>query len=59
MDGESVPEVTAGSQCRVHISIEEELAFSTEDTFILSDLNNPRQRFIAAGLLQREQGAGA
>ncbi len=59
VDGQSVTEVTAGSQCRVHISIEEELAFSTEDTFILSDLNNPRQRFIAAGLLQREQGAGA
>ncbi|MCK4937433.1 MAG: elongation factor Tu [Methanosarcinales archaeon] len=52
--GQNVTEVTAGSQCRVHINIEEKLAFRTEDTFIILDLNNPRQRFIAAGFLQME-----
>ena len=56
VDGQSVTEVKAGSRCMVHISIEEELAFDKDDTFILSDLNNPRQRFIAAGLLSGNRG---
>lgn len=58
VDGHSVPEVKAGSQCRIHVRIEEELAFSAEDTFIITDLNRPRQRFIAAGTLPGQPGAG-
>ncbi|MBW6517021.1 MAG: elongation factor Tu [ANME-2 cluster archaeon] len=55
--GQRVPEVKAGSQCRVHLSIDEELAYSAGDTFIIADLNKPRQRFIAVGTLPREPGA--
>ncbi|MCL7415184.1 MAG: EF-Tu/IF-2/RF-3 family GTPase [ANME-2 cluster archaeon] len=54
--GTSVPKAEAGNQCRVHISTEEELAFNKDDIFILSDLNSPRQRFIAAGRLPGDNG---
>ncbi len=47
VDGQDVGEARAGSTCRVSLSAGEEVSFGSGDMFLLTDLNQPKQRFIA------------
>jgi selenocysteine-specific elongation factor len=46
VDGQDVGEARAGSTCKVSLSTGEEVSFSSGDMFLLTDLNQPKQRFI-------------
>jgi len=47
MNGREAGEARAGSTCRVSLATGEEVSFSDGDIFLLTDLNQPKQRFIA------------
>ena len=55
INGLTVHEAQAGTICRASCSAEKVLSFGNEDTFILADLNNPQQRFVAGGHVSRKE----
>ncbi len=47
VEGQDVGEAGAGSTCRISLSTGEDVSFGSGDMFLLTDLNQPKQRFIA------------
>ncbi len=47
VDGQDVGQALAGSTCSISLSTGEEVSFGSGDMFLLTDLNQPKQRFIA------------
>jgi selenocysteine-specific elongation factor len=51
LDGQDITEAPAGSACRVLVNTGEVISYNKRDVFVLVDLNNKKQRFIARGQL--------
>lgn len=49
INGKHLNEAPAGSECRLTVTAGEAMSFNNEDVFILADLNNLKQRFVAGG----------
>ena len=45
--GKESTQAQAGSECNVVISTQKDVAYSKNDRFLIAQLNNPRQRFVA------------
>lgn len=54
-DGQNITEAPAGSTCRILINAGETISYNEKDVFVLADLNNQKQRFIARGLPYEER----
>lgn len=47
IDGKEATQAQAGSICTISISAQSEVAYSKNDRFLIAQLNNPKQRFVA------------
>ena len=47
LSGKDVTTAPPGSDCTVAITAQKEVAYSKSDRFLIAQLNNPRQRFVA------------
>jgi selenocysteine-specific translation elongation factor len=47
IDGKDTTQAQAGSICTVSIAAQNEVAYSKNDRFLIAQLNNPKQRFVA------------
>jgi selenocysteine-specific translation elongation factor len=45
--GKDTVQALAGSECTVVIAAQKEIAYSKNDRFLIAQLNNPKQRFVA------------
>ena len=45
--GKDVTQAQAGSECTVVIAAQKDIAYSKNDRFLIAQLNNPKQRFVA------------
>lgn len=45
--GKDVTQATAGSDCNVIVTAQKSIAYSKNDRFLIVQLNNPKQRFVA------------
>jgi selenocysteine-specific translation elongation factor len=47
IDGKEATQAQAGSQCTVVIAAQNDVAYNKNDRFLIAQLNNPKQRFVA------------
>ncbi len=47
MGGKDITQAQAGSECNVNLTTQKEIAYGKNDRFLIAQLNNPKQRFIA------------
>jgi selenocysteine-specific elongation factor len=45
--GKDATQAQAGSECIISITAQKEIAYSKNDRFLIAQLNNPKQRFVA------------
>ncbi len=48
IDGKAATQAPAGSQCQVALTAQKNIAYSESDTFLIAQLNNPKQRMVAS-----------
>lgn len=49
IEGKDATQAQAGSLCTVSIAAQNDVAYSKNDRFLIAQLNNPKQRFVAGG----------
>ncbi|MBU4138459.1 MAG: elongation factor Tu [Euryarchaeota archaeon] len=49
IEGKDATQAQAGSLCTVSIAAQSDVAYSKNDRFLIAQLNNPKQRFVAGG----------
>lgn len=54
INGNSVNRVLPGSECKIALNTQKEIAYSSNDRFLIVQLNNPKQRFVAGCDLAEE-----